>query len=192
MGRRQPLDEDVSQRQSVGGLMEITWLPARLIEEQGRLGLTHIPGLYDPLREDLKDMVGCGVTHIVCLVEPEELGWLTPEETLTMRREDVEAFGLDFLSEPIVDYEAPSLPQVTRIVAHIKRALVTGGEVIVHCWAGLGRAGTIAACVLVELGYEAGTAIEELRGARPGAIQSEEQEELIAAFAASMRPLGST
>ena len=57
------------------------------------------------------------------------------------------------------------------------RALLSAGEsFIVHCWAGLGRTGTVAAKLLVELGVPATRAIRMVREARPGAIQSLQQE----------------
>jgi ADP-ribosyl-[dinitrogen reductase] hydrolase len=43
---------------------------------------------------------------------------------------------------------------------------------LVYCCGGLGRAGTIAARLLVELGAEPITAIAGVRKARPGAIET--------------------
>ncbi|HSB50301.1 MAG TPA: dual specificity protein phosphatase family protein, partial [Nitrosopumilaceae archaeon] len=49
--------------------------------------------------------------------------------------------------------------------------------VMVHCAAGMGRAGTVLACYLVKYHkYSAKDAIEKLRKERPGSIQSEIQE----------------
>ena len=41
-------------------------------------------------------------------------------------------------------------------------------DVLVHCRGGLGRAGTIAARLLIELGVEPAKAIEDVRAVRPG------------------------
>jgi ADP-ribosyl-[dinitrogen reductase] hydrolase len=54
--------------------------------------------------------------------------------------------------------------------------LQTGGSVLIHCRGGLGRTGTIAARLLVELGWQPRAAIEAVRGARPGAIETPQQE----------------
>ena len=51
-----------------------------------------------------------------------------------------------------------------------------GGHFVLHCWAGLGRTGTVAARLLVELGADPAAAIDLVRGSRPGAIQSLQQE----------------
>ena len=48
---------------------------------------------------------------------------------------------------------------------------------MVHCAAGMGRAGTILACYLVKYEkYSAHEAIKKVRKERPGSIQSEVQE----------------
>ena len=48
-------------------------------------------------------------------------------------------------------------------------------DVLVHCRGGLGRAGTIAARLLIELGMEPTKAIERVRAVRPGAIETNDQ-----------------
>ena len=49
----------------------------------------------------------------------------------------------------------------------------------VHCRGGLGRAGMISARLLVESGVEPNAAIERVRAARPGAIETPQQEEWV-------------
>jgi ADP-ribosyl-[dinitrogen reductase] hydrolase len=50
-----------------------------------------------------------------------------------------------------------------------------GGRVLVHCRGGLGRSGTVAARLLLELDWPARQAIAQVRQARPGAIETAEQ-----------------
>jgi ADP-ribosyl-[dinitrogen reductase] hydrolase len=52
-------------------------------------------------------------------------------------------------------------------------------DVLVHCRGGLGRAGTIAARLLIELGVEPTKAIEMVRTVRPGAIETCDQERFV-------------
>ena len=52
-------------------------------------------------------------------------------------------------------------------------------DVVVHCRGGLGRAGTIAARLLVELGMEPTKAIASVRAVRPGAIETLDQGEFV-------------
>lgn len=58
----------------------------------------------------------------------------------------------------------------------LREMLTKGEDVYVHCKGGLGRAGTIAARLLVDLGVAPKKAIADVRAARPGAIQTREQE----------------
>ena len=53
---------------------------------------------------------------------------------------------------------------------------------VVHCLAGLGRSGTVAARLLIELGHDPDEAIRRVRLARPGAIQSAAQEHYLLAL----------
>jgi len=54
---------------------------------------------------------------------------------------------------------------------------------MVHCAAGLGRAGTILACYFVKYKkLTADSAIKKIRNERPGSIQSEIQELAIGFF----------
>src|ERR1700726_4324710 len=46
-----------------------------------------------------------------------------------------------------------------------------GSDVLVHCRGGLGRAGTIASRLLIELGMVPETAIARVRAFQPGAIE---------------------
>lgn len=50
---------------------------------------------------------------------------------------------------------------------------------LVHCRGGLGRAGIIAARLLIELGMEPTLAIENVRKIRPGAIETCDQERFV-------------
>jgi hypothetical protein len=61
----------------------------------------------------------------------------------------------------------------------LRSILRSGSDVLVHCRGGLGRAGTIAARLLVELGMKPATAIASVRAVRPGAIETSDQEKFV-------------
>jgi ADP-ribosyl-[dinitrogen reductase] hydrolase len=56
---------------------------------------------------------------------------------------------------------------------------------ITHCRGGLGRAGLVAALLLIETGLEAEAAIRAVRAARPGAIETAAQERYVRAYSPS-------
>ena len=61
----------------------------------------------------------------------------------------------------------------------IRTLLRDGRDVVVHCRGGLGRAGTIGARLLVELGMEPAQAMRQVRAVRPGAIETSAQERYV-------------
>ncbi|MGB1111364.1 MAG: protein-tyrosine phosphatase family protein, partial [Gammaproteobacteria bacterium] len=54
--------------------------------------------------------------------------------------------------------------------------------VVFHCRAGLGRTGTLMACMLVYRGESASRAIERIRIINSGYVQSEDQYQFVHAF----------
>lgn len=84
---------------------------------------------------------------------------------------------ISYLHLPTVDMTAPTQENIDAAMNFIQEHVKAGKPVMVHCAAGLGRAGTILACYLVKYQNKtAGEAISDLRRIRPGSIQSKEQE----------------
>ena len=151
----------------------------------GRIGITFCPGKYDPYAQtgawdrdlglDLDAIRTWGATAVVTLVEDKELTLLRVPNL----GEEVARRGMPWFHLPIVDV---SIPDVTfeaaweRAGEELRSLLIGGSDVVVHCRGGLGRAGMIAARLLVELGVEPETAIANVRGVRPGAIETHAQE----------------
>jgi ADP-ribosyl-[dinitrogen reductase] hydrolase len=67
----------------------------------------------------------------------------------------------------------------------LRSLLRSGKDVLVHCRGGLGRAGTIGARLLIELGMEPQSAIRSVRAVRPGAIETTAQEQYVLALGAN-------
>ena len=81
---------------------------------------------------------------------------------------------------PIVDVSVPDerFEQEWDLAGKELRSLLRRRlDVLVHCRGGLGRAGTIAARLLAELGMEPKQAIASVRAVRPGAIENSDQED---------------
>ncbi len=90
--------------------------------------------------------------------------------------------GLRHIRMPISDVSIPDAAWEHRWDTEgrrIRAVLSRGGKICVHCMGGLGRSGTVAARLLVEFGVEAREAVRLVREARPGAIETGEQEQYI-------------
>lgn len=96
---------------------------------------------------------------------------------------DLAPHGLMELHLPVEDFTSPSPEQLLAGVQAIRSARAEGKRVAVHCAAGLGRTGTLLACYLVAEGAEPDAAIHAVRNARPGSIETREQEDAVHAFA---------
>ncbi len=160
----------------------------------GRIGVTFCPGKIDPhamtggwardLTVDLDAVAKWGAAAVVTLVEAQELAAL---KVPTLGAE-VERRHMDWLHLPIQDVSTPSTDfeaAWTQAGAGLRARLRDGADILIHCKGGLGRAGTIAARLLVELGSDADAATAAIRAVRPGAIETRAQE----AFVRDRRPL---
>jgi protein-tyrosine phosphatase len=167
--------------------LDLDFLPAEAFGLPGRLGLCRAPGRWstgrgvdgdDRLRDDLDDLVETHrVAVLVTLLEQQEIAALG-ELGAEARRA-----GLEWIHFPIGDVSIPrDADAAVRLVARILRDLEQGRNVVVHCWGGLGRAGTIAAACLVARGMAPSRAIATVRRTRPGAIQTRAQELFVESF----------
>lgn len=118
-------------------------------------------------KEHLKLMKKIGVKAVLNLLTEDEKA-ISDQEYLSE--------GFDYLNLPIEDMTAPTVEQLLKAVKWIDKKLNEGKKVLVHCYAGLGRTGTIIAAYLIYKGMEPEEAIEYIRNLRPGSIQTIQQE----------------
>lgn len=93
------------------------------------------------------------------------------------------SFGLELLHLPVADFTPPDAATIDEFLRQARFYRHEGRGVVVHCGAGIGRTGTMIACYLVDKGFPAGEAIELVRAARPGSIETIEQERAVFALA---------
>ena len=152
---------------------------------EGILGLTICPGQTEPysigsfwkrdLTADMDVISRWGALRVVSLIEHSEIDLLQVHDLGLA----VTKAGMTWSHLPIRDIMAPGADfeiQWNVEGREIKDSLSTGEKVLLHCRGGLGRSGTVAARILVEFGYTPDIAIEAVRKARPGAIESSVQE----------------
>jgi len=85
--------------------------------------------------------------------------------------------NIDYLHVPTPDLTAPDMDRIDSAVDFIHEKINNDQAVMVHCAAGLGRAGTILACYFIKYKkFSAIDAIKKIRDERPGSIQSKVQE----------------
>ncbi len=93
------------------------------------------------------------------------------------------AEGLIFSRFPIEDFQLPEPGPFAGLVTELARDLRQGDQVVLHCQAGIGRSGLLAACTLVALGTAPSATIAQVSAARGREIpDTEEQRAFILAF----------
>lgn len=96
--------------------------------------------------------------------------------------EACEARSMEWYHLPITDVDVPDAAFEAAWCytgLRLRHHLRLGHKVLVHCRGGLGRSGTIAARLLVELGWSPPDAIAAVRAERSGAIETSAQERYV-------------
>lgn len=130
------------------------------------------------LQTDLDEIIDWGANGVLCLVEPHELK-LNKVEGLPAA---VQQAGMWWKHLPIIDMDIPNQEFENEWAVEgerIRHALRIGERVIIHCYAGLGRTGLIAARILVEFGVEPEQAIKRVRRENRRRIQNKAQSNFV-------------
>lgn len=156
----------------------------------GRIGITFCPGKVQPdamsgswqrdLGLDLDAVSEWGAVAVLTLIEDHELASLK----VTDMGAQVRVRHMDWFHLPIPDVSVPDAAfeqQWKTVGPDLMNRLRAGFDVLVHCKGGLGRAGTIAARLMVELGVAPAEAVKAVRSVRPGAIETSAQLDYVMA-----------
>lgn len=173
---------DPARRTSETHPLQIASLPIR--DGYGRIGITLCPGKQQAhastgawsrdLGLDLDAIAAWNTAAVVTLVEAHELERLkVPELGAAVQDRHLGWYHLPIRDGGIPD--AAFEERWAQIGPGLRAMLRDGSSVVLHCIGGLGRAGTIAARLLIELGAGHDAAVSQVRAARPGAIETSAQ-----------------
>src|SRR5213596_1808732 len=76
---------------------------------------------------------------------------------------EIEDAGFEHKNICVEDFTSPTFDQIDDFVAFAEAKLTEGKKVLVHCYAGRGRTGTMLAAFLIHRGMSADAAIREIR-----------------------------
>lgn len=131
-----------------------------------------------PYREGVAALVELGVSTIACLLDDDE-----------MSRELVAAYesaALEILRFAIPDFGRPTdVPGLSAFLDELLGRLRRRETIYLHCFAGLGRTGTVLACLLKTAGAVEDPVAIVRAIYDPRALETPEQQRFARAFAAA-------
>jgi len=141
----------------------VMWSSAMFIDENVAFSRMPTESELDEVAEEFE--------ALVVLVEDYELPYPLDEW---------EKRGVEVLHSPIPDFTAPSLEQLLEILRWIDARVREGKRVLIHCFGGLGRSGTVAtAWLMYSKGFPLPEALRRVRSIRHGAVETQEQLEVL-------------
>ncbi|XP_072045431.1 dual specificity protein phosphatase 23-like isoform X1 [Amphiura filiformis] len=141
---------------------KFSWvIPGKLAAHGLPLGPRHMQYLWEE-----------GVRHVVSVIADR-----VPLQVIADYKD------MNWIHISVRDYHAPTMEQVELFLDAVEKAHSKGEAVSVHCRMGRGRTGTMLACYLVKTRHiTAKDAIQELRQIRPGSLETDEQEKMVAKY----------
>jgi len=145
---------------------------------KGMIGITSCPGMRDDfifdlycesLIDDLLAIRSWGASVVITLLEDTELQDLGVRE---LGRHVVD-LNMVWLQLPVRNMAVPDerFDEKWRVVLpSLCNLLREGQRILIHCREGIGRAGLVAARLLLELGVPAAESLKIVRRARPGSL----------------------
>ena len=132
----------------------------------GFLAVMGRPYVEREMPASLQNVARLGIRQVVSLLEPVEARRLG----LDAERRESQAQGMAFVSFPIADMGLPkSIDGFSALTLQLFLQIEAGINTLVHCRAGIGRSGLVAAGILLHAGMDAEQAfahVSKMRGLR--------------------------
>lgn len=152
---------------------------------QGFLAVMAKPVAGEWIEDEFRGIAQFGIDRLVSLLETHEIR----ELGLQTAPDLCAANQIDFVHYPIKDRGLPSsLPVTQKLVVQLHDDLLKGDNTVIHCRAGIGRTGLLAAAVLIRHGYDAMVALAMISKARGVTVpDTEEQVDWLKKHQAALR-----
>jgi protein-tyrosine phosphatase len=129
----------------------------------GRLAVAPRPRGGDWLEDEMVGWRAAGAGLVVSLLTPGEAA----EFELGDEAAAANASGMRFIGFPVPDRDVPaSRERFRELVSEVAGELAAGRGVVIHCRQGIGRAGLLAAGVLIATGFGPAEAVSRVSAAR--------------------------
>ncbi|MEE9913213.1 MAG: ADP-ribosylglycohydrolase family protein [Deltaproteobacteria bacterium] len=167
-----PLRIDEVKAPDSRGIIGMTLCPGKKIKSA-------LSGVWDrDLDIDLQAIQDWGAQALVNLMEEHEYDLLRVPDYV----QKAHTYPMEFYHLPITDVHPPDerFNGLWKSAGpKLRQILLDGGKILLHCRGGLGRTGTVAAQLLVELGMPHKAAVKAVRDARHGTIETRDQEKYV-------------
>ena len=127
----------------------------------GRFAAGEYPGSlkHSEAVEKVQALLDSGIDRFIDLTAPGEL-----KPYADILEEEARSRGKTVRRDrhPIRDVSVPTEQHMARILDAVDAALDAGENVYVHCWGGIGRAGTVTGCWLARRGHSGEKALRQV------------------------------
>ena len=159
---------------------KLDWIPLPNINQRV-LCVSRCPGKTDSsekekkISDDLGNLKKNSVQVIVSLLPSKELEQLGLNSLFSL----IKKYDFEHIHFPVKDRSIPkNKTDFEKIVLYLVKKILTGNVIHIHCNAGLGRSGLLAALICKSMNVSLDP-IKYVRKFREGSIETKEQEEMI-------------